>query len=353
MRQENVRESNFELLRIISMFMIILNHYVEHGLNLETMQFSFDLNLIFVWMMKYGGKFGCFLFILITGYFMAKSSFKLNKFILLIFEIWFYSVAIYFVLAVAKVIPLSGKNVIKALIPLEGSWFIKVYLLIYVLTIFINPMVKALSKEKLLTLIGVLVFVSSFLPTFFGKDLFGFGRIDYFVLMYMTGAYLRLHPSRLMTKKIFWFCAFAVCYLGYIGLCVVTYKSGRDPFLFSQIFSFTSIGGAIALFIMFKNIHFSNLQINSLATTMLGVYLLHDNMMLRDVLWGKLFQVEVCFSSQWFVCFALGSGILILIICSAIDYARNRFLEKYIRGALEKNTYLNKVNICLERFIEE
>lgn len=352
MKQQVARESNFELLRIIAMLMIILNHYVEHGLDLENLNYPFGLNLVLSWFMKYGGKFGCFLFILITGYFMIHSSFKLNKFILLILEIWFYSVAVYVVLAVGNMVPVSGKYIIKALLPVEGSWFVKVYLLIYILTIFINPMVKSLSREKLLALICVLMTVMSVLPTLFAKDLFGFERVDYFVLTYIIGAYIRLYPCKLMDKKKVWGSVFVVFYLTYIVLCLSMYKMGKDPLLFSKIFSFSVMGGAIALFLLFRNYHFYNKQINYFASMMLGIYLLHDNIMLRSVLWENWFKVQGSFKYNWFFPYALGSALLILIIGGLIDFLRSRLVEKNIKQYLDTITVLNKINMYLNEFIE-
>ena len=65
------RDSNFELLRIVSMFFIILYHLVYHsgyrGSNI------IDLNNFFLNLLNSGGKLGVALFTMITGYYMIKS----------------------------------------------------------------------------------------------------------------------------------------------------------------------------------------------------------------------------------------------------------------------------------------
>lgn len=66
------RQSNFELLRIFAMLLIILFHYVYNGgFNLETSEFC--LNKCVLRTLGFGGKLGVELFVLITGYFLSKN----------------------------------------------------------------------------------------------------------------------------------------------------------------------------------------------------------------------------------------------------------------------------------------
>ena len=83
------RNSNFELLRIFAMLMIVMHHYICHG------GFVFDKALTFNKAVSecayWGGKVGINLFVLITGYFMVKGTWKLSKVLVLYGEILFYS----------------------------------------------------------------------------------------------------------------------------------------------------------------------------------------------------------------------------------------------------------------------
>lgn len=85
------RESNFELLRIFAMFMIITHHYVVHGiLSLEgkidysVWRMGAFFNKIFSSVLWPGGGIGVALFFMITGYFSVdkEKSLKLKKIIL-------------------------------------------------------------------------------------------------------------------------------------------------------------------------------------------------------------------------------------------------------------------------------
>lgn len=88
---ERMRESNIELLRIVSMVLIIMHHFSVHGTFPFTPELTF--NKVFLQVFGLGGKAGVVAFVMITGYFMVSSSFKLHKFGKLVGQIWFYSLA--------------------------------------------------------------------------------------------------------------------------------------------------------------------------------------------------------------------------------------------------------------------
>ena len=93
------RSSNFELYRIICMLMIVAHHFVVNsGLSsgegpMNT--FPTAANTLFLWLFGMWGKTGINCFLLITGYFMCKSTISLKKFIKLLLWIYFYKIIIF------------------------------------------------------------------------------------------------------------------------------------------------------------------------------------------------------------------------------------------------------------------
>ena len=73
------RESNFELLRIIAMIGIILFHYSDHGCNDISFENALSINVAFEYVTRIGGGVGNCIFMLLTGYFMSQSKFRINK----------------------------------------------------------------------------------------------------------------------------------------------------------------------------------------------------------------------------------------------------------------------------------
>ena len=82
------RKSNFELLRIIAMILIISFHIVFHSeYEITTLNFNNYIIKVF-WLF---GEIGVNLFLLISGYFMIKSKISIKKILNLIFELIFYN----------------------------------------------------------------------------------------------------------------------------------------------------------------------------------------------------------------------------------------------------------------------
>ena len=82
-----VRDSNYELLRIVSMLFIITWHILIHGMVLYRTSGSvnFSFNFLFMIIVVHVN-----LFMLITGYYQSKSEFKLKKVISFLIHIAFY-----------------------------------------------------------------------------------------------------------------------------------------------------------------------------------------------------------------------------------------------------------------------
>ena len=88
------RQSNFELLRIVAMVMIIFHHFAYHG------GFVWDFSTITIEHLWYnliimGGKIGVNIFVLISGYFLILNKDKIvnlfRKMLKLWGQIFFYS----------------------------------------------------------------------------------------------------------------------------------------------------------------------------------------------------------------------------------------------------------------------
>ena len=87
------RNSNIELLRILSMIMIILGHCNIYG-NYDITNMNHFFNK-FVIGNTYLGNLGVIIFVLTTGYFMIQKEIRIKKVILFELQVLFYSVGIY------------------------------------------------------------------------------------------------------------------------------------------------------------------------------------------------------------------------------------------------------------------
>ena len=83
-------------------------------------------------------------YVVISGYLLCEKTFKIKKVFNLWFQILFYSVIIYLVLIITNQIDFSLTSLVKVLMPISGNqyWFARVYLGLYILSPFLNILIK-------------------------------------------------------------------------------------------------------------------------------------------------------------------------------------------------------------------
>ena len=135
-----LRQSNFELLRILAMVIIIAHHFAFHS-GFEFPNDRLSINRLWIQFILIGGKIGVNIFILISGYFLvlAKQR-KTSKVLKLWGQLFFYSIIIYIVFVVSGEVAFDIKGLIKSLAPITFCqwWFASTYFVLYLLTPFIN-----------------------------------------------------------------------------------------------------------------------------------------------------------------------------------------------------------------------
>ena len=123
-----IRESNYELLRIISMIFIIVWHLITHsGLEMNsTGSTNFFINLLMLLSI-----FHVSVFMLITGFYQSKSKFKLQKLLSLLIEIGFYNLIINTFFYVSGIVKYTNIDYLKSILFYNNIFF-------YICQIFFN-----------------------------------------------------------------------------------------------------------------------------------------------------------------------------------------------------------------------
>lgn len=201
------RNTNLELLRIISMIFIIAHHLVVFGMG----DFSFvgtNPNTFALYFLTMFGKIGVVIFILISSYFMIESEFTLRKLLILGGQVYFYSflflaVAILFLSLDVLTIPTIGASILP--ISHSGYWFITCYIILMLFSPFLNKFIKGVSKNTLIKVILLSVLLWSIFPTFipamasypsqtiYVGNNFQYSPLILFFVIYLIGSYIRLY----------------------------------------------------------------------------------------------------------------------------------------------------------------
>ena len=185
------RESNIEILRIISIIAITLYHNSIWG------GYYFDdvtINKILIESLSMFGKIGSNLFILITGYFSIKK-FSVKKIIQIEMQTVFFS----WTLLIISLfwIDINIKDIVKNILPtvFGNYWFPTAFIIWGLFIPYINKLCILLKKRELGSMIFFCICVWFVVPCItFNQEGFGLNNYMCFPIMYIMGVYLRLFP---------------------------------------------------------------------------------------------------------------------------------------------------------------
>ncbi|WP_154033464.1 acyltransferase family protein [Collinsella aerofaciens] len=187
-------------------------------------------------------------FVLVTGYFdIVKKQVNVKRLVHLVLAVWFYSWVGLLVGLMAGARPSLNQLLMCALpFTTEHFWFIDVYLILSLLTPFINKAIADIDQKGYKGILLVSFIGFSVLPSLmpFASEIFsinGGANIVWFVILYLIGGYLRLYNpfERVSSKKLV---------LGFTGLSLITFTVKlASQMLVAFLFSGKHIGGGVAV----------------------------------------------------------------------------------------------------------
>ena len=323
------RKSNFELLRIIIMIMIVFHHFYWSNFSFDHQNITFTQFLVQSFAMW--GKVGVNCFILITGYFQCKSKIKVKKVLIMCAAVWFYSF-VFLIIAYVIGINITWKQLIKAIFPIVFSeyWFITSYILLYLFSPFCNIIIERIDAKtyKILMIIMTIIFV--FIPTFFYGDL-PLSNLGWFIYMYFVGAFIRKNEVKFKNSFIILLKLIILIGISVISIYVLDkmqkYISINPLHFATPTNQLLPTFSSVCLFCLFMNLNFENKFINKISGATMGVYLIHSNYFMNIIIFQNILKVRNYENSSLLFIFDLASVIAIFIMCVFLDLIRQRTVE--------------------------
>ena len=359
------RNSNLELLRIISMLFLICFNTILHGKVLEHSQ-NGTLSVI-VFIIELITLVHVNSFVLLTGYFQSEKEFKMSKVWSLLNSSLFYKVTIMLFLVSFGYITVTKVDILKniSFIPIETHWFIRTFLPLYLFSPFINKLIKKLTQKEYLKLLGisfVLVSVISFIMGVLSFPNDGF-TLYQFIFLYLIGGYLKKYPlekSYLLKKcskqlfQVILISVFLSCVL--LNFCTyITVFALKDVnTIFNAIYTTMSqtimwysnpfvIIQTVAYLLFFNTLNIKSKLINMLSSLTCGIYLIHDNVYVRNLIYVQLGVDKGPIYSTRFVLYILLVTVVIYVVCAVIEFCR-QLLFKFIKERKISIKLRNKFN---------
>lgn len=335
------RKSNIELLRLVSMFLIVLSHCCVH-----TGWDDISTNRYFLVSGLSLGEVGVASFVIITGFFSWKNNFKTKSFLRVVLQVIFYSFVCF--VCIKLFIPENDLTWTEfPLFPIISGeyWFPTTFVALMLLQPLLNGWIEYFKKTSLKKIIGVLTCLLIVFP-FFIKGQFVYSNLLYFVYLYLIGAYIGKYPKRFdslsFSKLVIGFfisflvfvclMAFAIYHPDIMGCLDISRKT-----LLNQN-SIPAVLMGIFLFLVFRKIDIgSNSFINKMATTSFGIYLISDNPNMRPLVWDWANNNAFANADiMVFIGHILLSVLVVYAICSMLDYLRIALVETPFFRLFEK-----------------
>lgn len=350
------RQSNFELLRIVAMVMIVFHHFAIHG------DFYFDSTTLSIprfWFhfILMGGKTGVNIFILISGYFLIQNKStkaSIPKILKLWGQVFFYSTTIY-VINIALGGGFSIGQLKEAFMPITGTawWFASTYFVLYIihpyLNLFLHAMDKVLYQRYLLLLLLMWCIVPTFLDTVFEAN-----SLCWFVTLYSLAGYYRLYGFNKLVTKYAGRMAILFTILAYGSSVIFTVLGTKWAYFSEHISDFfgmqnlLTLATSICIFAAFanRNIKYSK-WINLVSSATFGVYLIHDNNFVRPFLWKTVFHNADFQDSILLIPYSIAVAAIVFLLCTLLDLLRQRVMERPYMQLVNRNA--DRLSILIKK----
>ena len=274
------RDSNVELLRIISMILVLVSHASYTSLYPPTQDFisnSFG-NAFLRGMSESLSKVCVNVFILISGWYGIKT--RLNRFAELIFQALFISICLYLIMRMLGLTRTISMNewVELLLFKHKGYWFVRAYIILYIFTPILNAFVDHVSRNQLKAFL-IAFFTAQFVYGFYnygGWYAGGYSPLS-FMGLYMMARYMRLYPNKYTKYNKFIDFSLYLIISFFTALCclIITFifdKGGTILLLYSSPLVILS---SVFLFLPFTKFSFHSRFVNWVAASCFAVYLVH------------------------------------------------------------------------------
>ena len=355
MKNNLQRSSGLDLLRFVSMFMIIILHVLLFGGILKSVPLN-SVNYFLSYFLESLSICAVNCFILISGYFLIYQKFRLQKLVKLWFEIIFYSYLFLFTAYIFNY-PVSHSNLIKSLLPvLSGTnWFISCYVMLYILFPFYNKFILSLSEKETDIFVVILLVLFSLrgfvFPGVTAVTTNGY-NILWISFVYMLGAYIRLNEQFFMRIKWYWYLAVyllsSIATLGAGIFFVYVLNRSFVPMLnYNSIFIITA---AVSLFCLFKK----KPAVNSVfdrcvffaTPAVFGIYLIHINMFVKDKL-VSISKLTLYVTDPYLIVYILIVSVIVFLGLLAASFTGQKVIaflfNKFVWNIFEKTSvYLKR-----------
>lgn len=333
---KSVKQSNFELLKIISMFFIVLHHFVVYDVyDINTQVSGITLNKFLLQFLGNQAFIANNIFFMISAWFLCDASgiFEGKKVGL---RIWKLERQMLFYSLLFGVVSLFTVKdwllMVKSLLPLTTGlwWYPSSYAFFLLFQPFYQKMLLKCSKQEMKWLIGVMIGIWS-IPTLLPTEIFELGanNTTCFFMLYAIIFYIKKwHMDVLNYKKIRWLLlisyilvVISIVALDFIGKWVPSTAQSSAYYIRAD-FRFFPVVISVCIFLCSVQWKIQSNMVNILGGATFGVYLIHMYPTVAKWLLQEHFNLEPLMDKPYLIAYVLGVVVLIYMGCSILEWVR-------------------------------
>ena len=357
------RESNYELLRIVAMTLIIVYHVFFHCINNQLLNKNlFERGQYFNNPFIYRrlaiaeiattfGKIGDSLFVMLSGYFLIDKSIDVRKPIKKLLGEMLFATVVLTVVSFFYVGNTKGKYGITFRYFNSGWWFVGYYIMIILIARFIlsRYMDRMGQKEHGAAILILFSIVSiKYMRRMFGDVSEVIPIIITGFAMYLIGGYIKLYNPLKKLKTVYLIIVIVLVnilmYLSYY-IDVKTQVNDLGDSYYQKLYSYEEYALvclilAICLFELFRRIKLpSSKVINYIASATFMVYLIHDNPCCRNLFY-EVDWIKMLYEQDYGMLFLMLAVVVLIafavgIIAHFIYGVIAKLLKKMIGSQIE------------------
>lgn len=335
------RDYAIDLLRILSMLMIVFYHILHHP-NLLPTRVRFTPGYDVVLFTQLCLMCAVNVFVLISGYVGYGSRPRYSRLLELWLTVLCYSAGVTLFYFLFRSGSISASQLWKYFLPSLNHkyWFFSAYFVLFLFRPLLHSAVDHLSQRQLkVTLVSLVLLLGLFASLYTSltsTDSYGINRgfsAWWMMVLYLVGAYIRKYDPFSNTKRwryllIFFLTAAVSTALKLLVQYYAIRKMHNVRYFNSMFTNYNSINlwiGALCLFLFFRGLKLTPLisRVVAFLTPMtFSVYLIHDHPLIRTRIIKTAFLPLGRLSTPLMLLSALGVSVALFLLCSAIDYVR-------------------------------
>lgn len=322
-----LRNSNLELLRILSILSVVALHAFRHAGQGVLFDSEISWNYMLAVFTSSWGCGGVDIFLIISAYFLLRSDrVKPVKMLSVILATNLYALATYLFSVWWQGRAVSPLQIAYTQFsPVSNTyWFVTSYLFLYLIHPILNQILAVLSEkqtEAVALILVSLLFGYKFFYSAAPVESVGIGVAIYFCV----AVYQRKCTASRQRKRLY--CAGILAAVLILGSEILYAfpgtKSGWTRYMAVQMtgkYSPFLLVLAFAVFDWFRcRAPFYSQKVNRLSRYTLAVYILHESYYIYPILWDKIIPVPAWFGEPWFILAYIGAILGLFAGLSALD----------------------------------